>query len=94
MRLRSRKQQAKVQAAQESGIVAPTFSLDDLAVHDGDLRRGAAETQEADPQPDAQRLGERRRSLACQRWSDCGSGVGFQWSLSDFRVSGAPIRCV
>ena len=43
---------------QEPGVGDPVTLVHHFAVHDGDLRRRPAEGQQADAQPDVQRLGK------------------------------------
>jgi hypothetical protein len=58
-------QHADVQRLHELALLQPALPLDDLAMHDRDLSRGAAEGNESEPGPEAERLGAggRHRSL-------------------------------
>ena len=58
-RLRPRQQHAEAQSRQECALAEPAALLDQDFVHQGDLRRGAAERQQPDLAEDAQRLAKR-----------------------------------
>jgi hypothetical protein len=58
LRLGAGQEHAVVERVQEPFFGEPAAALDQLAVHDGDLARRAAETDEAELDPEAKRLGE------------------------------------
>ena len=58
LRLGAGQQHAVVERVQEALLADPAAPLDQLAVHDGDLSRRAAEGDEAELDPEAERLRE------------------------------------
>src|SRR6185503_15483786 len=74
LRLRAGQQHAEVERVQVARLVDPLLLVDQDAVHERDLAGGAAETEAADLEPDAQRFAERNRSGArvhALSWRGC-----------------------
>ena len=61
LRLGAGQQHAVVQRVQEALLADPAPAFDELGVHDRDLPRRAAEADEAELEPEAQRLGKAHR---------------------------------
>ena len=55
---RAGQQHAELEGAFEVGVIQPAAAFDQLAVHEGDLADGAAEAEETDFEPDAERAQE------------------------------------
>ena len=66
LRLRPGQQHAVVQRMQEPALRDPVLLLDEDAVHDRDLAGRAAEAEQGDPQPDAQRFAEADAVIGCR----------------------------
>jgi hypothetical protein len=61
-------QHAEIERAGELSLVQPAAPLDDFAMQDGDLARGAAEGNEAEADPEAR--GCRERDALTRRAAD------------------------
>ncbi len=72
----SRQQHAVVQRVQEPGLADPAQLFHQHPVHHGDLSGGTAEAQQADPQPDPQRLGQGNAVAGWPGRSGDGRNVG------------------
>ena len=63
LRLWAGQQHAEIQRVQEARVFDPFFLVDQYAMHQGDLRRGAPEIDAADGQPDFEGFSETRFHL-------------------------------